>query len=421
MDIYEKNGKAIPYEIHKKKIKNTYFRIKDGYLKVTTSSFSKKKLILTYIDLKFDQIYDKLEKTKQEEPINQIMLWGQTYELKVSHGRFKFEIDNDEVLVSSTKTDVNIIKKHLGKKDALRKYLKKEITSVFPPTTVAATDTVLSGLPPISSGYIGWTQYFKDEDTDLIVFFNSDYYTKKVYPENLRDKYLSFKTIYQQIKEVCPHVETNEFFPAFREGGSHSFKDQIEKVLITTHNTDSSFNYVYWTEPDLSEHLYGPYSDEVNKLLNNLNSDFEELIEEITEDTLVICIADHGLTEIKEIPLYDYPDVTDLLIRKPSVEPRATSFFVKDGLLDEFKANFNKHFSKQFKLYTKQEILESNLFGFGTPHPKVTEFIGDFFSISISEYMFIFSESKGYIGHHAGLSEDEMIVPLIMYSKKSAK
>ncbi len=55
------------------------------------------------------------------------------------------------------------------------------------------------------------------------------------------------------------------------------------------------------------------------------------------------------------------------------------------------------------------------------PHPKVNEFIGDFFSISISEYMFIFNESKGYIGHHAGLSEDEMIVPLIMYSKKSAK
>jgi predicted AlkP superfamily pyrophosphatase or phosphodiesterase len=316
---------------------------------------------------------------------------------------------------------VNVIKKHLNKKDALRKYLKREITSVFPSTTVAATDSVLSGLPPISSGYIGWVQYFQDEDTDLVIFLNNDYYTNEQYPENLKEKYLSFKTIHQQIKESSPHVETNEFFPSFRENGSNSFKEEIEKVLISTHNNDASFNYVYWTEPDLSEHLYGPNSSEVKQVMTNLNHDFEELIEEIPEDTLVICIADHGLTEIKEIPLYEYNDIMDLLVRNPSIEPRATSFFVKDGQHEIFKENFNKHFNEKFKLYTKQEILDSKLFGIGVPHPKVNEFIGDFFSISISEYMFIFNESKGYIGHHAGLSEDEMIVPLIMYSKKSAK
>lgn len=316
---------------------------------------------------------------------------------------------------------INIINKHLKKTDALRKFIKKEITSVFPPTTVAATDTVLSGLPPISSGYIGWTQYFKKENTDLIIFFNSDYYTKKQFPELLREKYLSFKTIYEQVKEASPHVHTNQFFPAFMENGSSSFKEEIEKVLITTHNTDHSFNYLYWTEPDLSEHLYGPYSTEVNQVLTNLNKDFEELIEEITDDTLVICIADHGLTEVKEIKLYDFPDVTDLLERQPSVEPRATSFFVRKENHETFKTNFNSHFNEKFILYTKQEILDSKLFGYGVAHPMINDFIGDFFSISVSEYMFIFSESKGYIGHHAGLSEEEMMVPLIIYSKKSAK
>ncbi len=313
---------------------------------------------------------------------------------------------------------VNIINEHLPKTAALRKYIKKEITSVFPPTTVAATDAVLSGLPPISNGHIGWTQYFKKENTDLVVFQNIDYYTHEKYPVDLREKYLSFTKIYEQITNVSPNTLTNEFFPAFREGGSASFQEEIEKVLMVTHNTDNSFSYLYWTEPDLSEHVYGTHSQEVKKVINNLNTNFEELIKEINDDTLVICIADHGLTNIEEIPLFEHNDVTDLLERKPSIEPRATTFFVKEGKKEEFKTNFNKHFNDKFKLYTKQEILDSKLFGEGSQHPKINEFIGDFFSIATSKYMFTFSSSKGYIGHHAGLSADEMIVPLIMYSKK---
>lgn len=314
---------------------------------------------------------------------------------------------------------VNIIKEHLNKSQALRKYMRKEITSVFPPTTVAATNAVLSGLPPISTGYIGWTQYFKKEDTNLVVFLNEDYYTLEKQKEMLRDKYLNYKTLYEQINEVDPSISTNEFFPAFRPNGSKSFKEEIEKVLLLTHNQDKSFNYVYWTEPDLSEHLYGTYSPEVKELMQNLNSDFESLLENITEDTLVIAIADHGLTNIKEIKLYDYPEVTDLLVRKPSMEPRATTFFVKDGQHNTFKATFNKHFGDNFTLYTKQEILDSKLFGEGAHHPMSEDFLGDFFSISKTNHMFVFDKSNGYIGHHAGLTKDEMIVPLIMYSKSA--
>ncbi len=314
---------------------------------------------------------------------------------------------------------VNIIKEHLNETQALRKYLKQEITSVFPPTTVAATNTVLSGLPPISTGYIGWTQYFKNEDTDLVVFLNEDYYTHKKPNEMLRDKYLSFKTIYEQINEVAPEVSTNEFFPAFRPNGSKSFKEEIEKVLLLTHNQDKSFSYVYWTEPDLSQHLYGTNSPQVKEVLQHLSNDFESLLENITDDTLVITIADHGLTNIKEIKLYDYKEVTDLLERKPSIEPRATAFFVKEGKHDDFKKAFTKHFGEHFTLYTKQEIIHSKLFGEGTPHPMINDFIGDFFSISKDNHMFIFDKSKDYIGHHAGLTEDEMIVPLIIYSKSA--
>lgn len=313
---------------------------------------------------------------------------------------------------------VSTIKNHLSEDMALRKYLKREITSVFPPTTVAATTSVLSVLPPISNGHLGWVQYFKNEDTDLVVFLNTDFYTHTKQTENLKEKYLGFKNILDQINEVNPSINCSSYFPSFIEGGSESFSEEIERVLITTHNTDQSFNYLYWTEPDLTTHVHGTKSQELNKVMTDLNTDFEDLIDNIEDDTLVVVIADHGLTDIEEIPFYQYKELNNMLLRKPSIEPRAANFFVKDNEILNFKELFNSTFSDSYHLYSKVEFLDSKLLGYGDKHPLVDDFLGDYIAVAISDKMFIFNDSKGYISHHAGLSEEEMMVPLIVYSKK---
>jgi predicted AlkP superfamily pyrophosphatase or phosphodiesterase len=312
---------------------------------------------------------------------------------------------------------VNVIKKHLHKNDALYRYMADEITSVFPPTTVAATTSVLSNKLPISSGHLGWVQYFKEEDTNLVVFMNTDYYTNEPQQENLKEKYLNYTNITTMIQNETG-IESTIFFPSFQEGGSNSFHEEVERVLLKTHHTDKSFNYLYWTEPDLSEHKYGVYSKEVKDVLVHLNQDFTELIQNITNDTLVCLIADHGLTDVSEVELNDYSSITSLLTRKPSLEPRCVNFFIKEGKKELFKIEFNKLFKNDFQLYTKQEFLDTGLLGTTEKHRMVDSFLGDYIAIAKTDKMFIFDQSKGYKGHHAGLSEDEMIVPLIIYKKQ---
>ncbi len=313
----------------------------------------------------------------------------------------------------------NIVNHHLKDNDALKKYMVEEITSVFPPTTVAATNAVLSGKPPISTGFLGWVQYFEHIDSDLTVFLNKDFYTDKEPSEIVRKKYLNYKDILQQAKELNPDLSTNIIFPAFIEDGTgESFADEIEKVLMITHNTDQSFNYVYWTQPDLIEHKEGIYSEPVKKMLQGLNKDFESLIENISDDTLVVCIADHGLTDVEELNLFKYEKLTNMLKRKPSIEPRAINFFLKDGFADEFKEEFNKHFKDIYLLMSKEDIYESELFGTGDIHPLVDMFLGDYIAVAVDKYLFSVNDNKSYKAHHAGLSRDEMMVPLIIYSKK---
>lgn len=312
----------------------------------------------------------------------------------------------------------NIVKKHLSKQDGLRKYMVDEITSVFPPTTVAATNAVLSGQPPISNGYIGWVQYFEQVKANVTIFLNNDFYNKdKYFDYVVREKHLNYKDIMSQIRDGNEDVEAGSIVPKFIGGSSESFKDSVEQVLLLTHNKDKSFTYVYWTEPDLTEHMYGIYSEQTKNMIISLNKDFEELIDNVPDNTVVVVIADHGLTDVEETFILKHKKLMSYLKRLPSIEPRAINFFVKDGMHDDFKNEFNTHFKDSYMLLTREELFESKLLGEGEKHELIDMFIGDFIGIAISNVLFSLNGVKSYKAHHAGLVDDEMMVPLIIYKK----
>ena len=48
----------------------------------------------------------------------------------------------------------------------------KDITTVFPATTVAATTSMMTGLNPVESGMLGWDMYFKDTDETISLYLN---------------------------------------------------------------------------------------------------------------------------------------------------------------------------------------------------------------------------------------------------------
>ena len=73
------------------------------------------------------------------------------------------------------------------------------------------------------------------------------------------------------------------------------------------------------------------------------------------KDSIALVIADHGLIDVSPIDLAFYEDIKKYFVVKPSLEGRATIFFVNDK--DGFKTKFNDYFSKWFDLYTTKEFL----------------------------------------------------------------
>lgn len=305
---------------------------------------------------------------------------------------------------------------NINENTLLRKHVKTAITSVYPPTTVAATTSVLSGLTPYEHGHVGWTQYNRFEDCHTVVFLNKDFYDEShSLKSHFKDTYLAYETILEKIKKTNPDLSVRKLFPDFEINGYKSFDLMVDE-LIDISKKEPSFTYAYWTEPDYTIHDEGVFNDKVKAMLTYLNNQVERLYDSVTKDTLIIVIADHGLVDVEGIALYDHP-ILNLLDKKPSVEPRSTAFFVKKGEETRFETEFKRAFDNQFVLMTKQEMYDSGILGSGEKHPLLDDFIGDYMALSDDKYMFNIKESSTFKAHHAGIHPDEMWVPLIILEK----
>lgn len=314
---------------------------------------------------------------------------------------------------------VNIIKKFFKRHDFLRYYMVKPITSVFPSTTVAATNAVLTGKPPWSSGYLGWVQYLKEEDVYDTVFLNKDYYDEeKIIDIDLIEKYFKQPQITDLISKANPEVKTAQLFPKFKPNGYETLSGELQEMVRISKTDEQTFTYIYWGEPDLTEHDYGPFSTVTKALIRDINMTVRIHAEALGDDSLLVIIADHGHQSVKPINLYQDKKLYQMLDKLPSMEPRATSFFVKPEYLDEFKRYFNEQYGKYYVLYTKDELFHMQLLGFGKQHPLVDLCVGDYLAVGIKDRYFQFKEKKLFNGHHAGLTTHEMMVPLIIYKKE---
>ena len=72
-----------------------------------------------------------------------------------------------------------ILEKNLDKDGFFNTHLKSTYSSVFPPTTVAATTSIMSGLDPCQHSWLGWDCYYPEIDKNVTVFLISRDITRK--------------------------------------------------------------------------------------------------------------------------------------------------------------------------------------------------------------------------------------------------
>lgn len=309
---------------------------------------------------------------------------------------------------------VDSLEYHLPENSFLRKHFIKEISSVFPSTTTAATVSITSGLTPAEHGWLGWSLYFKEINHVVNIFPNTikDSDNVQAADYHVASKYMPFKDSKDLINEVG--VGLAYAVLPFGDSPFTTHYDLYERVKTLCGIVGKKYIYAYWYQPDEIMHKTGCYSESAKTTIEDINIQVEKLCSEL-EDTLVIVTADHGHINVTYKFVCDYPVIVESLSLPISIECRATTFFVKEDFLDKFPEEFQKAFGDDFLLLTKKEVIEMKLFGDGVPHPKFSDFIGDFLAVSIADVAIAYSRnSRQFVSNHAGLTKKEMSVPLIV-------
>lgn len=309
----------------------------------------------------------------------------------------------------------NIVERILAKDSFLLKHKIKSITTVFPATTVAATTSMMTGLNPVETAMLGWDMYYKDIDKTITTFKNSEKGDKEYTPLQeaieYKDKHMITKAITEEINEKGE--DSGYILFPFGENPYLDTDDLYNKIEALCNENGKKYIYAYDTEPDHTMHELGNDVHEINEIVENINFKVENLSKNL-KDTIIFVVADHGHINVDNIMLEDYPDIVQCLERNTSIEPRAVNFFIKKNKKQEFEELFNNYFCNDFDLYTKEDIINSNLFGEGIENEVFRDILGDYLAIAKTNKTLLYGGSEVLKSQHAGYTDDEIYVPLIV-------
>lgn len=316
-----------------------------------------------------------------------------------------------------------LIERHLEPGSFVRKNVFATITSTFPATTVASTTGLLTARFPIENGWLGWSQYLRKFKCNVDLYTNENSVTKElVSSENEMLKLAPYHDILEMISDKNPEMHVSAVWPHPINGGSAKELDEfMNQIKRDASVPGAKLIYAYWTQPDSNIHKFGVDSDVTHQTIDSISREVEKLARELP-DTLFLVLADHGLVDIEFLMVEEHPDFYATQKRLFSNEPRASFFFVKKGCRREFVRLFKKYYGQWFILKNKKQFLSDNWFGEGKPHEIVNSFLGDYLAIATDHYCFDYlidnlpAHAK-FKAHHAGLTEDEMLIDLIAINK----
>ena len=307
------------------------------------------------------------------------------------------------------------------------------VTSVYPSTTTAALTTYYSGQPPYETGWIAWSQYFKEYGRALDMFTHNESYMGEPLKEPLIDVFktvVNYETIFEKIEKASPNVKAYEVEPEYAEKrAKRTIKaDNIDELIMNIEElckgSERKFILGYSDNPDSLLHKFGTTSEEAKIFIKEAEQKIEEMVNQFDEDTILIISADHGHKDIeKSYTLLDYPEIQECLIIPASLESRVLAFWVKEEMKELFVERFNKVFKNEFWLMTKEEFLNKYHFlGYGNKHSKIDDFIGNYVALSVGGSMIrietFLAEGKPIKkSTHCGLTKEEMEVPVIVMKK----
>ncbi len=325
------------------------------------------------------------------------------------------------------------IKKN-GKNSIFEKYLVRSLTSVFPSTTASAITTFATGVAPQQHGITGWFMYLKELGVVSTILPFTPRYRRDSFPNagiERKDIY-SEKSISEKIKKnsftVYPEKIIDGKVNKKRKnllgyGSLNGMFYQVSKALRS--GKKRKYIYAYWTEFDSMCHREGTCSKKTLAHFHELDEKITSFIRSMkgTDMTLII-VSDHGLIDTpkeKMIFANDHPELYEALTLPLCGEPRVAYCYVHPSKTNRFESYVKEKLGYCCDLHKSEDLIKKGMFGLFDPNEKLFDRVGDYVILMKGNYTIkdkLLNEKINiFKGNHGGLSEEEMLVPLVLVNK----
>lgn len=322
----------------------------------------------------------------------------------------------------------------LPEKSFLRSHLVGEMQAVFPSTTACALTALASGQWPSTHGLAGWWMYLAQRDLSVVTLPYEERFggknlqtigveSQELWPYEPWMQYMQRDTLVYLPKAYC----NSTFARYFRGGqpgkGYSSVVDACERACMRVLDAKTpTFTLLYLPELDSICHRYGWDSQQARLALRLMDTELMRLAEGMDGNGRLMISADHGHMNValeNRLAIYSNDPILDLLKAPPSGEPRTPVFHVRPGQQEVFMASFAERFGDKIALVDIATVEALQLLGPESLSAFSRQTFGDFVGIALEPVTLQYytdgqKPETSHLGYHAGLSPDEMRIPLIM-------
>ncbi len=298
----------------------------------------------------------------------------------------------------------------------------ERMASHFPSTTVTNLSSLGTGELPGVHGMLGYTVRVPHSGTPGRLL-NALKWDERVDPVIWQ----SSKTNFERARELGINVaqvaakryEGSGFTRAALRGANYVGANQISEMVdgaIAALAKPPSFAYVYLNNLDHAGHEYGVGSEKWMTALSIVADLLTKLSQRLPRGTRMWITADHGMVNVGESVILGVENDLMENISLLGGEPRARHLYVKEDALTETISQWREFFGDRVMILDKDEIKSGELFG-AEVSPESHDRMGDFMAIPRDDLILIdplrIPQESSMVGHHGGLSEIEVDIPLL--------
>jgi hypothetical protein len=315
------------------------------------------------------------------------------------------------------------------------------LTSIVPSTTSAALTTLWTGRSPAEHGILGYEIFLREFGliANMITHAPAIYdgHSGLLYKAGFEpDTFLPVKTIGPHLQTAGVDVHAFLHYSISGSGLSrmhypavtaHSFAYPSDLWIdvrdVANHRLeDKRLIWVYHSGVDSLSHRHGPDSEQAKAdFLHFTDMMVTECLEKIepavAAETLLLLLADHGQLSTRKDPNFElskHPELSRRLHMSPTGENRLPYLYVKPGQTAAVEEYLERTWPGAFSVLPSSQLLDAGLFGPGTPSERTLDRLGDLTVITHQDaYLWWAAKENPLIGRHGGLSNEEMLVPLM--------